>query len=125
MRIVSSVTLHFERGRYRHGQIDSNAVSPRDSDPVQLVATEPKKALTHDEEPPVVARMVIEIRSDGTRTIARGAAEDALTGEKVAIEVAGSTPLQLALSLMKTMATVPALARSAVKALRQGKRDDD
>lgn len=91
----------------------------------ELVATpETKKAIAKDEEPPVVARMVIEIRSDGTRTIARGAAEDALTGEKVAIEVAGSTPLQLALSLMKTMATVPALARSAVKALRAPKKDD-
>lgn len=87
-----------------------------------LVETEPKQAIAKDEEPPVVARMVIEIRSDGTRTIARGAAEDASTGEKVAIEVAGSTPLQLALSLMKTMATVPALARSAVKALALPKK---
>jgi hypothetical protein len=83
------------------------------------------RAISRDEEPPVVARMVVEIRSDGTRTIARGAAEDASTGEKVAIEIAGSTPLQLALSLMKTMAAVPALARNAVKALRQPRRDDD
>jgi hypothetical protein len=84
-------------------------------------------AISKDEEPPVVARMVIEIRSDGTRTIARGAAEDAATGQKVAIEIDGSSPLQLALSLMKTMATVPSLARSAMKALRQpgSRRDDD
>lgn len=68
------------------------------------------------DEPPVVARMVIEIRSDGTRTIARGAAEDASTGEKVAIQIDGSSPLQLALSLMKTIAAVPALARGAMKA---------
>ncbi len=73
----------------------------------------------------MVARMVIEIRSDGTRTIARGAAEDAATGQKVAIEIDGSSPLQLALSLMKTMAAVPALAKSAVKALRQPPRRDD
>lgn len=78
-----------------------------------------ERAIARDDEPPVVARMVIEIRSDGTRTIARGAAEDASSGEKVAIEVAGSTPLQLALSLMKTMATMPALARNAMRALRQ------
>lgn len=90
-----------------------------------MATPEPKRSIAKDEEPPVVARMVIEIRSDGTRTIARGAAEDASTGEKVAIEVAGTTPLQLALSLMKTMATVPALARSAVKALRSSKKNDD
>jgi hypothetical protein len=84
-----------------------------------------ERAIAHDEEPPVVARMVIEIRSDGSRTIARGAAEDALTGEKVAIEVAGTTPLQLALSMMKTVASLPAIARSAVRALRQPRRDDD
>lgn len=96
-----------------------------------LVATpeaQRDRAISKDEEPPVVARMVVEIRSDGTRTIARGAAEDASTGEKVAIEIAGSTPLQLALSLMKTMAAVPALARNAARALRQlprRDRDDD
>jgi hypothetical protein len=105
-------------------------VSSRDDESGrELIATpeskgESKNSITKDEEPPVVARMVIEIRSDGTRTIARGAAEDASTGEKVAIEVAGSTPLQLALSLMKTMATVPALARSAAKALRLPKKKD-
>jgi hypothetical protein len=90
----------------------------------RLAQSSNERALTSDEEPPVVARMVIEIRSDGTRTIARGAAEDAQTGEKVAIEVMGSTPLQLALSMMKTMASLPAIARSAVKALRQ-RRDDE
>lgn len=89
-------------------------------------STERDRAISKDEEPPVVARMVIEIRSDGTRTIARGAAEDALTGEKVAIEVAGTTPLQLALSMMKTVASLPAIAKSAMKALRQpGRRDDE
>ena len=43
-------------------------------------------------EPPVVARLVIEIRSDGTRTIARGAAEDVALGERVQIEAHGATP---------------------------------
>lgn len=102
-------------------------MAPHDDEPQRdLVATPGAKgAIAKDDEPPVVARMVIEIRSDGTRTIARGAAEDALTGEKVAIEVAGSTPLQLALSLIKTMATVPALARSAVKALRATPKKND
>ena len=37
-------------------------------------------------EMPVVARMVVEIRSDGTKTMARGALEDLVTGQQVAIE---------------------------------------
>jgi hypothetical protein len=69
------------------------------------------------DEPPVVARMVIEIRSDGTRTIARGALEDALSGERVAVKAEGSTPLALAASLAKTIFSAPALAGQAVKAL--------
>lgn len=102
----------------------------RDDAPRDLVrASSPSDSLTRDDEPPVVARMVVEIRSDGTRTIARGAAEDAASGEKVAIQIEGSTPLQLALSLMKTVAAIPALAKSAVKAMRQplprGRRDPD
>jgi len=68
-------------------------------------------------EPPVVARLVIEIRSDGTRTIARGAMEDALNGQKVAVEASGSTPLALALSLAKSIVATPLLARQAFRAL--------
>jgi hypothetical protein len=68
-------------------------------------------------EPPVVARLVIEIRSDGTRTIARGAMEDALSGQKVAVEANGTTPLALALSLAKSIVATPVLARQAFRAL--------
>lgn len=68
-------------------------------------------------EPPVVARLVIEIRSDGSRTIARGLAEDVARGEKVKIEAEGATPLQLVLSLLKSLKEVPALARSFAKGL--------
>ena len=71
-------------------------------------------------EPPVVARMVIEIRSDGRRTIARGALEDVATGQKVAIEARGNSPLGLALALARSMASAPALARTAVRALLAG-----
>lgn len=74
------------------------------------------------DEPPVVARMVIEIRSDGTRTIARGAMEDAQSGERVAIEAKGTSPLSLAASLAKAMFGAPALARHAVRALLKGRR---
>ncbi len=68
-------------------------------------------------EPPVVARLMVEIRSDGSHTIARGAMEDLLGGEKVAIEVHGSTPLALALGLAKSMMRGKAFARSAARAL--------
>ena len=73
------------------------------------------------EELPVVARLVVEIRSDGRHTIARGAAEDA-TGERVHIEAQGSTPLQLAFSLVRSLANVPAVARSFAKTLLPSRR---
>lgn len=66
-------------------------------------------------EPPVVARLLIEIRSDGSRTIARGMAEDVAQGEKVKVEAEGATPLQLVLSLVKALGQVPALARGFAK----------
>jgi hypothetical protein len=69
------------------------------------------------DEPPVVARMIVEIRSDGTRTIARGALEEVAGGERVAIEAHGTTPIALAASLAKSMFNAPMLARHAVKAL--------
>jgi hypothetical protein len=68
-------------------------------------------------EPPVVARLVIEIRSDGSHTIARGAMEDAISGQKVAVEASGTTPLALALSLAKSIVATPLLARQAFRAL--------
>src|SRR5207237_3243923 len=66
-------------------------------------------------EPPVVARLVVEIRSDGSHTIARGAAEDAMTGERVSVQAEGATPLGLALSLLKSALELPALARTFAK----------
>jgi hypothetical protein len=68
-------------------------------------------------EPPVVARLVIEIRSDGSRTIARGLAEDVARGEKVQVAAEGATPLQLVISLVRSLKDVPALARSFGKGL--------
>jgi hypothetical protein len=69
--------------------------------------------------------MVVEIRSDGSRTIARGAIEDALSGERVAVEARGTTPMALAASLAKNIFSAPALARHAVRALIQGRRRKD
>ena len=76
--------------------------------------------LEHVVEPPVVARLVVEIRSDGTRTIARGGLEDVVQGQKVAIEATGTSPMQLALALAKSMTQLPrfAMRLSAKDAVR-------
>jgi hypothetical protein len=68
-----------------------------------------EKPLEKADEPPVVARMVIEIRSDGSRTIARGALQDAASGQEVAVHAEGTTPLALAASLARTLVKLPLL----------------
>ena len=69
-------------------------------------------------EPPVVSRLVVEIRSDGSRTIARGAIEDVATGQRTTIEARGDSPLQLAIQLARALTQLPRLgARSAVRGL--------
>lgn len=77
-------------------------------------------------EPPVVARLAIEIRSDGSRTIARGALEDIQRGESVAVKAEGTTPAALALALARSLMSLPAfLGRSfGERALAKKKRDD-
>lgn len=75
------------------------------------------------EEPPVVARLIVEIRSDGSRTIARGAVEDSTTGQRTMVEARGESPLQLALGLARALAQLPRLgARSAVRGLLARRR---
>jgi hypothetical protein len=86
-------------------------------------------------EPPLAARLVVEIRTDGTRTVARGAVEDAILGERIAIKVEGATPLELALALAKAFFEVPFLRRvfdtgpsllsSAARALLPGGKKPD
>lgn len=94
-----------------------------------LVADEPGKVPQHYDEPPVVARMIIEIRSDGTRTIARGALEDMLSDERVKIEASGGTPMQLAASLASNLLSTPFMLGRAANAViknrigRTNKRD--
>ncbi len=88
-----------------------------------LIAKPPEEVERTD-EPPVVARLVVEIRSDGTRTIARGAVEDAQRGERVAIEARGDSPIQLAIALARALTQLPRLsARSAVRGLLGKRRD--
>jgi hypothetical protein len=79
------------------------------------------QGLTVPAEPPVVARLVIEIRSDGTRTIARGAMEDHATGQSVAMRAEGTTPAALAASLFRSLLALPRL-QGGHEALRRATR---
>lgn len=94
----------------------------RDEEPeVELAPSGPGEVAERPGEPPVVARMVIEIRSDGSRTIARGALEDTTAGQKIAIEAKGDSPMQLAFALARSLFKVPAIARSTARALLPGR----
>lgn len=94
-----------------------------DRSKTDLVAKPPDE-LESVQEPPVVARLVVEIRSDGTRTIARGAVEDAQRGERVAVEARGDSPIQLAIALARSLTQLPRLtARQAVRGLLGKRRD--
>ena len=86
-------------------------------DPRDELAARGAKPLVPESDLPVVARLMVEIRSDGSYTIARGAMEDSVSGQKVAIEASGANPLALALSLAKSLTDVPWLARQAFRAL--------
>ena len=82
----------------------------------------PAPLATPGEEPPVVARLMVEIRSDGSQTIARGAVEDIASGERVAVEARGTTPAQLAASLARTIFATPLLAKATIRAVLDGRR---
>lgn len=96
-----------------------------DDDPkTELVSRAPDGEIERSDEPPVIARLVVEIRSDGSRTIARGAVEDAQRGERVAIEARGDSPIQLAIALARSLTQLPRLsARSAVRGLLAKRKD--
>jgi hypothetical protein len=77
-----------------------------------------------DEELPVVARLIVEVRSDGTRTIARGGLEDMTSGQRVTIDARGDSPAQLALALARSIFRLPQLAaRMSVRGLLGRGRD--
>ena len=109
---------------------DDDPGKPQPPAETELAEKKPT-AMVEKGELPVVARLVVEIRSDGTRTIARGALEDSLQGVKVGIEAHGATPMDLAASLAKSMFKLPVLRsaevrlgslRSKVRALLPGKK---
>jgi hypothetical protein len=86
-------------------------------------AIEPSRpaAVQPADELPVVARLVVEIRSDGRRTIARGALEDVVQGERVAVEARGDSPLSLAMGLARSILSMPMLARATARKLLGGR----
>lgn len=95
---------------------DRDDVDPESSEAELVRATRDAGALQN--EPPVVARLVVEIRSDGSRTIARGAVEDVASGARTTLEARGDSPIQLAIALARTLTQLPRLgARSAVRGL--------
>lgn len=103
-------------------------MSDPDDDPAPRasILARPSAAVARDEDLPVVARLVIEIRSDGVRTVARGAVEDSATGAKTAVVARGGSPLALAADLTRSVArglgALPFAATSAVvrRLLRRG-----
>jgi hypothetical protein len=106
-----------------------NSVANPTDDP-RVPTVQPSTAeLQPADDLPIVARMVIEIRSDGTRTVARGALEDQASGQRVSVQAEGTTPGSLAASLMKSLMktpffglkSAPDLVRSAVRALLPGR----
>lgn len=97
-----------------------------DVPPTAVVRDAGTRALGRDEDLPVVARMVIEIRSDGTRTVARGAIEDVATGQQAKVVARGGSPLGLAADLTRSIARgltgLPIAATSAVMRRLLGRR---
>lgn len=87
--------------------------APRPRDGADLAPRGAGGDLTAAEELPVVARLAIEIRSDGIRTVARGAMHDIASGQQVAIEVNAGSVLelgtQLAAAVGKSLLSLPRL----------------
>lgn len=90
---------------------------PDPTEAASVVRVEDARLADKPGDPPVVARLIIEIRSDGSRTVARGALDDVLGGEKVAVEARGTTPAALAASLIRSMFSAPLLARAIARRL--------
>lgn len=91
----------------------SSAAGGAQVDVVELVREAPAE-IVESKEPPVVARLVVEIRSDGSKTIARGALEDLQTGNTALIDAQGTSPIQLAFALARSLTQLPQLSAKMV-----------
>lgn len=99
----------------------SMSIADDEHDQVELIdaSASRERALSSDDDLPVVARLVVEIRSDGRRTVARGAIEDVGSGAKTAVVARGESPVRLAVDLARAIARLPRMAaKSAIKSLR-------
>lgn len=95
----------------REAERAAELVDRSSSEAAELMAMPPSPSpelRPGDDDLPVVARLIVEIRSDGSRTIARGALEDANLGQRVAVEARGDSPLALALALAKSIGSMTA-----------------
>jgi hypothetical protein len=126
---VQGVKQRVEEAKQRMGAAAQRLSDRRGSEagaPPTALRTEEKDPLAEASDLPVVARLIVEIRSDGSRTLARGALEDAVTGERVQLEANGGSPAQLAASLAGSLLTTPfALGRYARAVVRQRLRRGD
>ena len=93
---------------------DRHDLAAQKSAPAEVVSSTAEDAHL----PPVVARMVIEIRSDGSHTIARGAVEDVQQGTRVDLKVEADSPIKLLWKLVRTVGQTPALMRGARQTVR-------
>ncbi len=71
------------------------------------LATRRNANIAQSEEPPVVAQLMIEIRSDGSHTIARGALNDLRNNESAQVHAEGRTPHELMMSLAGSLLSLP------------------
>jgi hypothetical protein len=90
--------------------------------PGRLTPLPPDPAISRSgAELPVVARLVVEIRSDGTTTIARAGLSDDTTGTTI-MEAHGSTPLALALDLARHIVGLAKIGPRTARALLAARR---
>lgn len=95
------------------------AAAPLDT-PTSVVVQPASQAIaaSHDDtDLPVVARLVVEVRSDGKRTIARGGMEDLALGKRVTIDARGDSPFALAMQLTRALVQLPGI--TAARAVQQ------
>ena len=81
-----------ERLRQVRGRLREYVRSGRELGRALVARADTPGSIQRHEDLPVVSRLVLEIRSDGSRTVARGAMESVDRGERVAIQAAGNTP---------------------------------
>ena len=96
-------------GDERAWDVHPGAVDESETDrPAKAEPVSPSEA---ESLPPVVARLVVEIRSDGSRTVARGALEDAVSGQDVAVAVEAESPAALLGKLTRSLISLPSMIR--------------